>query len=295
MNKVGRLNCTTLNAAVQSFMQTIAHPILFVGGGNMAHAIISGARKAGILDPERVGVIEPNLDRHPLFKNAFTDTADAIHWLRMQDAEDATIILAVKPQKLEAACAPVCEQIAQLPFKPLAISILAGTRIEQIEHALDHKARVIRVMPNTPAQIRKAMSAISPSDEATEQDLELADQLFSSIGKTITVSEDLMNAFTAIAGSGPAYVFYLAEAMIEAALQLGFDKQQAQTIVRQTVAGSASLLDRSPEMPRQLREQVTSKKGTTEAATDVLDDTGFTDAIIRAIHAARHRGIELGK
>ncbi len=281
--------------AVQYFMQTIAHPILFIGGGNMAHAIISGARKAGILDPERVGVIEPDINRHSLFSNAFADPSDAIRWIRSRDADNATLILSVKPQMLDIACAPIREEIAQLPFKPLAISILAGTRVEQIEHALDHKARVIRVMPNMPAQIGRAMSAISPSDEATEQDLELADQLFSSIGKTITVSEDLMNAFTAIAGSGPAYVFYLAQAMIEAALQLGFDKQQAQTIVRQTVFGSASMLDQSPEMPRQLCEQVTSKKGTTQAATDVLDDIGVTDAFIRAIHAARHRGIELGK
>ena len=276
-------------------MQTIIHPILFIGGGNMAHAIISGAQKAGVLDPKRVGIIEPSLDRHPLFKNAFTDTSDAIHWLRLLDAEDATIILAVKPQMLDAACTPIREQIAQLPFKPLAISILAGTRIEQIEHALDHKARVIRVMPNTPAQIRRGMSAISQSNEASEADIQLADRLFSSVGQTVIISEDLMNAFTAIAGSGPAYVFYLAEAMIEAALQLGFDKQQAQTIVRQTVFGSAKLLSKSPEMPRQLREQVTSKNGTTEAATNTLDQSGVTDAFIRAIHAARHRGAELGK
>lgn len=276
-------------------MQTIAHPILFIGGGNMAHAIISGSTKAKVLDPETVGVIEPNLDRHPLFKNAFTDTTDAIHWLRTQSDENATLILAVKPQMLETATAPIREQIAQLPFKPLAISILAGTRIEQIENALDHKARVIRVMPNTPAQIRLGMTAISPSKQATDADLKLAEHLFSAVGQTITIPEDLMNAFTAIAGSGPAYVFYLAQAMIEAALQLGFDKQQSQALVRQTVLGSASLLAQSPEMPRQLRERVTSKNGTTEAATDILDEIGVTDTFIRAIHAARHRGAELGK
>ncbi|MBL4698805.1 MAG: pyrroline-5-carboxylate reductase, partial [Phycisphaerales bacterium] len=179
--------------------------------------------------------------------------------------------------------------------QPLVLSILAGIHIEQIEQIFDHKARVIRVMPNTPAQIGKAMSAISPSPQATTADIELATRLFSSIGKAITISEDLMDAFTAIAGSGPAYVFYLAEAMIEAALQLGFDKQQAQTIVRQTIFGSASLMDKSPEMPRQLREQVTSKKGTTQAATDTLDEYGVMDAIVRAIHAACHRGAELGK
>ena len=276
-------------------MQTIDHPILFIGGGNMAYAIFSGATQAKIIDPELVGVVEPNLARHTLFKNSFTDTSDAIHWIRTHSSNDATIIIAVKPQMLEEAAAPIREQIAQLPFKPLVVSILAGTHIKQIERALDHKARVIRVMPNTPSQIRRGMSAISPGKTATENDIQVVDRVFSSIGKAITISEDLMDAFTALAGSGPAYAFYLAEAMMQAAQELGFDKHQAQTIVRQTMYGSSSLLNRSPEMPRQLREQVTSKNGTTQAATDTLDEFGVMDAMVRAIHAARHRGAELGK
>lgn len=276
-------------------MHSITQPLLFVGGGNMAHAIISGAIHSKTLNPDAVGVIEPSQDRHSLFKNAFTDTSDAIHWLRTQSADQGAIILAIKPQMLEAAVGPIREEIAQLPFQPLAISILAGTRIEQIENAFDHKARVIRVMPNTPAQIGHAMSAISPSDSATETDIKLADQLFSSIGKAITIPEDLMDAFTAIAGSGPAYLFYLAQAMTEAATQLGFDQHQTHTIVRQTIYGSASLLKNSPESPRELRSNVTSKKGTTDAATSLLDESGVMDTLVRAMHAARHRGAELGQ
>lgn len=276
-------------------MQTIDQPILFIGGGNMAHAIISGACKAEMLDPMLVGVIEPSVDRHVFFSNAFVDTSDAIHWLRNQTDEAATLVLAVKPQMLKRAASPIRDQIAQLPFQPLIISILAGTRIEHIDQELDGQARIIRVMPNTPAQIGQAMSAISPSEDATDADIELADGLFSSVGHVVHIPEDLMDAFTAIAGSGPAYLFYIAEAMVEAALQLGFDKQQSQAIVRQTILGSAQLLNQSPEMPRLLRDKVTSKNGTTDAATTTLDDSGVMDAFVRAIHSARHRGVELSR
>jgi len=276
-------------------MQTINQPTLFVGGGTMAHAIISGSLNIGVLNQSRVGVIEPDTTRHTLFEHAFSEPSGAMDWFQSQSSHAGTIVLAVKPQMLEPACAPLVGLLEGLPFKPLVISILAGTQIEQIRKVFKHRVRVIRVMPNTPAQIGVAMSAISPSDEANGHDIELAQCLFSSIGKVVTITEDLMDAFTAIAGSGPAYVFYLAEAMIDGARQLGFDAQQAQTIVRQTVLGSAMLLDQSPEMPRALREKVTSKNGTTFAATTSLDESGVMDAIVRAIHAARHRGSELGR
>jgi pyrroline-5-carboxylate reductase len=276
-------------------MQTIDHPILFIGGGNMAHAIISGSTNAGVLNTRGVGVVDPSKDRHALFDNPFTDIADAFAWVRSHSGTTVIIVLAVKPQVLAQITEPLREHIADLHEKPLVISILAGTQIQQIDNALNHTARIIRVMPNTPAQIALAMSAIAAGEHATDADIKIADSLFSSVGKAITIPEDLMDAFTALAGSGPAYLFYLAEAMIEAAIQLGFDKQQAQTITRQTIFGSASLLNESPEMPRQLREKVTSKKGTTDAATSTLDKSGVMDAFVRAIHAARHRGIELGQ
>lgn len=261
----------------------------------MAHAIISGAIHSKTINPDLVGVVDPSQDRHSLFKNAFTDTIDALNWLRDQSPDAGTIILAIKPQMLDAAVAPIREEIDLLPYCPLVISILAGTRIKQIEHAFDNKARVIRVMPNTPAQVGHAMSAISQSNAATDSDMQLADQLFTSIGKAITIPEDLMDAFTALAGSGPAYLFYLAQSMTQAATQLGFDQHQTNTIVRQTIFGSASLLHNAPESPKELRNKVTSKNGTTYAATSLLDESGVMDTIVRAIHAARHRGAELGQ
>jgi pyrroline-5-carboxylate reductase len=275
-------------------MDTIPNPLLFIGGGNMAHAIISGASRSGTLDPASVGVIEPSQDRHGLYSNPFSNPPQALAWLDEHPGAPV-IVLAVKPQMLDAAIAPLRSHLASMSAQPLVISILAGTRIAQIEQGLNHQARVIRVMPNTPAQIGLAMSAIAPSESATQSDIDLAMRIFSSIGKAITIAEDLMDAYTALAGSGPAYLFYLAEAMVNAAQQLGFDEDQAQTITRQTILGSASLLDQSSETPKALRAKVTSKNGTTQAATDTLDDSGVMDAFIRAIHAARHRGAELGQ
>jgi len=275
-------------------MDTIPNPLLFIGGGNMAHAIISGASRSGTLDPASVGVIEPSPDRHGLYSNPFIDPPQALAWLDEHPGAPI-IVLAVKPQMLDAAIAPLRANLASFSAQPLVISILAGIRITQIESAFNHEARVIRVMPNTPAQIGLAMSAIAPSETATQSDIDLATRLFTSIGKSVTIPEDLMDAYTALAGSGPAYLFYLAEAMVNAAQRLGFDEDQAETITRQTLLGSASLIDQSSETPKALRAKVTSKNGTTEAATNTLDDAGVMDAMICAIHAAKERGTELGK
>lgn len=275
-------------------MQTITQPILFIGGGNMAHAIISGAIASKTLVSDAVAVIEPKRERHELYENAFVDSALGMSWLGKRSKTVGVIVLAVKPQMLEAAAQPIRDLLASLPYQPLVVSILAGTRIEQVEKAFDHQARVIRVMPNTPAQIGQGMSAIAPSNSSTQADIQLADQLFSSIGKAITISQDLMDAFTAIAGSGPAYLFYLAQAMTQAATELGFNEQQAQTIVSQTILGSSMLLDASDDSPKTLRTKVTSKNGTTQAATDAMDDSKVMSSIITALHAARDRGVELG-
>ncbi len=261
----------------------------------MAQAIISGASSARVLDPQAVAVLDPDQSRHHLFTTPFADPASALAWLGSHATPASTIVLAVKPQMLEPAIAPIRALLDELPDPPLVISILAGTRIAQIEQAFNHQTRVIRVMPNTPAQIGLGMSAIAPGPSATESDLALTTQLFSAAGQTITIAESLLDAYTALAGSGPAYLFYLAEAMTQAAEQLGFDSDQAQVIVRQTLLGSASLLSQSTDSPSALRKKVTSKNGTTQAATDALDESGVMQSIIAAIHKAKARGTELGK
>ncbi len=261
----------------------------------MARAIITGAIKAQTLDPDRVGVIDPNTQSLQHYKHGFIDAKQGFLWLRGLNTDRATIVLAVKPQMLESAAAPIRLEIASLNFEPALISILAGTPIEQLESATNGATRVIRVMPNTPAQVGLGMSALAPSSRSTHADIELARQLFSSIGKAIEINEDLMDAFTALAGSGPAYIFYLAQAMEQAAIEMGFDQDQASTIVAQTVLGSATLMDQSDASPEALRAMVTSKGGTTYAATSHMDEQGVMGSIIQAIHAAQERGDELGQ
>ena len=185
--------------------------------------------------------------------------------------------------------------LADAGLSPLVISILAGTKSERISDAMGEGARVVRVMPNTPASVGLGMSAIAGSGSSTDGDVEIAKTLMGGVGETVEIDESMMDAFTAVAGSGPAYVFYLVEAMTKAAVSLGFDAKLARRIVEQTVIGSSELLKVSDEDAAELRSRVTSKNGTTYAATTTMDERGVMDAIVAALTAARDRGVELGR
>ena len=175
----------------------------------------------------------------------------------------------------------------------LLVSILAGTPTMRVAQELG--GRVVRLMPNTPAQIGKGITAMCPGPGATGDDLAATRALFESVGRVIDLPEGLLDAFTGVAGSGPAYVFYLAEAMAAGAEAVGFSRGQALELTRATIAGAAGLLEASPETePAELRAMVTSKGGTTAAATAVLDARAVVDAFREAIVAARDRGRELG-
>ncbi|MGV6814533.1 MAG: pyrroline-5-carboxylate reductase [Phycisphaerales bacterium] len=275
-------------------MHTIEQPILFIGGGHMAGAILSGATAAGTLNPELVGVVDPNPDCPAGSLNAFLDAQSGFGWVKSLGLSGLGVVLAVKPQMLGEAMAPVRVMLGGFGYESTLISILAGTTIDALEKSTGGLARVVRVMPNTPAQLGLGMSAISGSARATDADLDLARRLFASVGKVIEIDEPMLDAFTAVAGSGPAYVFYLAEAMSQAAQRLGFSVSQADEIVRQTVLGAATLLDRSGEQSSVLRTRVTSTGGTTHAAMQSMEDDGVMTEIVRAIERAQQRGVELG-
>lgn len=275
-------------------MKTLKAPILALGGGNMAHAILAGAIQAQELTDGQVAVIDPNEDRRALFANAFEGPGDASEWLASQPDHRPLVLLAIKPQMLREALPPLIEamQAAQVPPCTF-VSILAGSRVETIGSMLREGDRVIRVMPNTPAQIGQGMTAIASDNQPDPDDLLQVRALFEAVGEVIEIPEALLDAFTAVAGSGPAYLFYLAEGMMRAAESIGFNTEQASTIVRQTLLGSAGLLTRSSDTPGALRARVTSKNGTTYAATTTLDDHKVMDAIVAALTAARDRGVEL--
>ena len=282
--------------------------LAIIGGGNMARAIISGACKSRLIAHNEIIVVEPDPRQREDLKHwgveATTDHHAAISRLKAPatHAPDddlgpwkfgGQVLLAVKPQVLPDAAKQIRPAMEETPR--VVISILAGTPTAKIAALLGPQHPVVRVMPNTPARIGKGMAAITAGQNALPAHLELAEALFMGLGEVVKIDESLMDAFTAVAGSGPAYVFFLAEIMLRAARDLGFDRITADRIVRQTVMGSAALLSESTEPPEALRAQVTSKGGTTEAALRVLEQRQVIDAFTAALTAARDRGRELSK
>jgi len=277
-------------------------PLAIVGGGNMARAIVRGGMDAGILDPRRVAVAELDAPKRDVFRSwgvrAVKRPEELVTWLVDSESKVAPgqILLAVKPQSLPDVGAQFTPLLGSV--KRTIISILAGTPTQHVQAALtgNNPARaigVVRVMSNTPAQVRRGTSAVALGAGAQEGDEELAVEIFSAVGRVVRIDETLMDAFTAVAGSGPAYVYYLAEAMVKAAMEVGFDRDTASWIVRWTITGAAALLDATDQPPETLRAAVTSKGGTTAAAAAVLDKSGVKEALTQAIVAARDRGREL--
>lgn len=277
------------------FMMPTAHtnpPLAVIGGGAMASAILRGASDAGALGP--VCVAEPDAARRAAFPNAVASADEALRWLAGTETSElpGQVLLAVKPQILP----DIARAIAPHVGNRVVISILAGVTTERLRNCLGGRCPVVRVMPNTPAQVRLGCTALALGPGTTDTHAAFAQRLFKAVGEVvIRLDESMMDAFTAVAGSGPAYVFYLAEAMQRGAEGVGFDAETARTIVEQTIIGAAELLRTDGSPAADLRARVTSKRGTTQAATDTFDKLGVVDAIARGIAAARDRGRELGQ
>lgn len=269
-----------------------------IGGGNMAKAIIDGAARAGIL-PQTVVVADPSPERRALFPCSVERASAAIVQLvqKEETAGSGQVLLAVKPQMLPDVARDLQETIEGGVWGPrrIVISILAGATITRVREALRGRAGVIRVMPNTPALVGRGMSALCVGEGVAARETDLARTLFRAVGKVIDVPESQMDAFTAVGGSGPAYVFRLAEAMVAGAIEAGLDPRDALLAVRETIAGAGLLLGDAPESPGELRARVTSKGGTTAAALEVFDREGLEAMVVRAIEAARARGAELAR
>lgn len=244
-----------------------------------------------MLDETRVFVAEPDEKKRAAFRNGLATAAGAVEAVIDSETNpgNGQVVLAVKPQVFPAVAAEIGRFFRTAPGR-VVVSILAGTRSGSIRSALGPGARVVRVMPNTPARIGLGMSAICPGDGARPGDEQLAERLMRTIGDVVSIGEDLMDAFTALSGSGPAYVFYLAEAMEKAGVAMGFEPDLARRITARVLEGASGLLVREGGSPKEQREAVTSKGGTTAAATAVLDDADVLDAFVQAITAARDRG-----
>ncbi len=253
---------------------------MIVGGGNMGAALLRGAGGAIVAEPDT-----PR--RAAVYSMGAAVVPGVGEALRASHA-DAMVVLAVKPQMFPAVAAEARASVGGR----LIVSIMAGVRLDRLSQDLA-TTRVVRCMPNLPAAIGRALTAVA-REGGTPEDRERAAALLRGVGETIEIDEALMDAFTAVAGSGPAYLFHLGEAMVRGAEAAGFDRATATTIVRRTLAGAAEMLGADQREPDQLRAAVTSKGGTTAAAMEVLEAAGWGEAMSRAIVAARDRGRALG-
>lgn len=261
--------------------------ICFVGGGNMASAMLSGLCKAHPLVD--CHIIEPNA----LAREKLAAQNVNVHALANRTAIVGAnaVVLAVKPQVLKLACA---ELLPHLDGE-LMVSIAAGVRIDTIARWLNGHQRIVRTMPNTPALIGQGVTGVYVPARLTAVDVDTATALMQSTGVVVRVqSEAMIDAVTAVSGSGPAYVFHWIESMLAAAEDAGFTAVDARTLVLGTLKGATALAEASDESPGVLRERVTSKGGTTAAALAVLNERGVMAAILQAVRAAKNRGAELG-
>lgn len=261
----------------------------FIGGGNMAEALIRGLMEGGVPAAD-LSVAEPFEERRAFLTGRYGITSTGDNGSVAAGCD--IIILAVKPQIAPAVLAEIGAAVTQ---EKLLISIMAGIGTGAIEAACPAGTRVVRVMPNTPALVLMAASAIAPGATATSEDVSLARRIFELVGKAWLVEEKLLDAVTGLSGSGPAYVLTFIEALSDAGVKNGLPRDVASGLAAQTVFGTAQLLLETREHPAVLREKVTSPGGTTIAGLHVLEKDGFRGTVINAVDAATARSKELGK
>lgn len=264
--------------------------IVFIGGGAMGEAMLSAVLGKGLSMPSTVWVSDTKEERRQRLKQKY-DVAVTEDNREAADKGDI-IVLAIKPQNL----AEVMPNLGgQLKPSQLVLSIIAGARIDTLCQGLNHRS-IVRVMPNTPAQIGEGISVWTATAEVTESQKKWASSILSTMGKEIYVDDEkYLDMATAISGSGPAYFFLFVESLVDAALKIGLSPNVAEELVLQTMLGSGHLLQKSDKSPAELRRMVTSPGGTTAAALLQFEKGGFSDLVQQAITAAYKRAKELGR
>ncbi len=263
--------------------------ILFIGAGNMAEAMVRGLLKAGACATASIRVTDVDDKKLAHFREKYGvgGGSDNAGESRLADI----IVLSVKPQVLPGVLQGIASVLAG---NALVVSIAAGITIRSIEAALDNGTRVIRVMPNSPALVGSGAAAFACGRGATREDAHSVIAMFQSVGMIVRVAEPDLDAVTALSGSGPAYAFYLVEAMLDAATEMGLEPDAARALTVATIEGAAKMLEETGLAPEELRRKVTSPGGTTAAAVEVLDCAGVKRILSKAILAACNRAQELG-
>ncbi len=269
-------------------MSVSIESIGFVGGGQMAEAMIRGVLASGLVKADKI-MVEPTANRRELLQGQYgvACTTDP----ETLCANCGVIVLAIKPQLAPQVLKPYQAHVGD---RHLLISIMAGVPLSTLGELLGQSRRLIRVMPNTPALVLAAATAFSPNGNASEEDRAIAQALFSAVGNCAEVPESLLDAVTGLSGSGPGYVFTFIEAMIDGGVLAGIPRPVAEQLVLQTVYGSAKLALETGEHPAVLKGRVTSPGGTTIAGIQVLEEGALRGVVMAAVEAATQRSRELG-
>lgn len=264
--------------------------ISFIGGGNMATALVAGL-VGKVPEPGNIHVVDPNPEAlNKLHTQYGVSTGPDIG---APVADSSIIVLAVKPQQMREVATQL---LPQLTGQPLLLSIAAGIRSTDLSRWLGGYGAIVRAMPNTPALIKKGVTGLVAMADVSEEQKELADEVMRAVGDTLWLDdESRIDAVTAVSGSGPAYVFYFLEAMQQAATEMGLAPEEGKQLALATFMGAARLAAQSDEELDVLRQRVTSKGGTTHAAITSMEAAGVKQAIIDAMKAAQARGRELGE
>lgn len=265
--------------------------LVVVGAGSMAEALISGITSNGLLEKQNIWVTNRSdrkrLDRlHLEYGVSITYDLEAL----FKDAD--VIVLAMKPKDALSGIKRISPFLTE---KALIISVLAGLSVHTIETLAGKQLAAVRAMPNTSAAIGKSATGLAMNDQVTLEQAEMAKKLFETVGLAAFVEEEQLDAVTGLSGSGPAYIYYLVEAMENSALEIGLEKQLAKELIVQTLLGAAEMLTKSEKPSRQLRYEVTSPGGTTEAGIRILENHQVQAAIIDCIKGATAQSQKLGK
>jgi pyrroline-5-carboxylate reductase len=262
----------------------------FIGGGNMAAALVKGLLHSKVVPPDSIIVSDVKVERLEMFrdKHGVRTTTDNLELVRTSDV----IVLAVKPQVIDKVLGAIGSEVKSTS---LVVSVAAGVPVAAMEGRLPDGTRVVRTMPNTPATVDAGATAIAPGTHATEEDLDVARALFAAVGRVVTLDESLLDAVTGLSGSGPAYVMLMIEALADGGVKVGLHRDTALLLAAQTVYGSAKLLLDTGEHPGRLKDMVTSPGGTAIAGLHTLESGGLRRTLIDAVEAATLRAAALGE
>jgi pyrroline-5-carboxylate reductase len=271
-------------------LMALDQKIGFIGAGNMATALIKGLIESGVYDKSRLLASDRDEEKLKNLADRFSVNVCASNVGVVR--ESSTVVLCIKPQNMRAVLEEVRGEVRD---DHLLVSIAAGVPLSLIRQEIGREVATIRVMPNTPALVLHGMSALARGSRATEEQMALAKKIFSAVGETVEVEESMMDAVTALSGSGPGYLFRMMECFVEAGVAVGLEKEVSRRLVVQTFLGAAHLAKNSRTPLSGLREMVTSPGGTTQAGLAAFDRLGLERIVLSAVQAAHRRSVELGQ